>query len=44
MRENRWFAMDIELKLVGLQRDLMVKQARPYSFGSAQIPADCREF
>jgi len=41
---NRWFAMDIELKLLGDQRTLMVKQARPYSFGSAEIPADCREF
>ncbi len=42
--ENPWFAMDIEMKLLGPERELMVKQARPYSFGSAEIPADCREF
>lgn len=40
---NRWFAMDIELKLVGSDRQLVVKQARPYSFGSLEAPADCRE-
>ncbi|MEE8409905.1 MAG: lamin tail domain-containing protein [Myxococcota bacterium] len=44
MRDNRWFAMDIELKLLGPARTLLVKQARPYSFGNASIPADCREF
>lgn len=43
-QQDRWFAMDIELKLLGDERALMVKQARPYSFGSAEIPADCREF
>ncbi|MFC1610747.1 lamin tail domain-containing protein [Myxococcota bacterium] len=42
--KNRWFAMDIELKLVGPGRTLVVKQARPYTFGNAQIPTDCREF
>jgi hypothetical protein len=42
--ENRWFAMDIEFKLIGANRSLVVKQARPYAFGSAQVPADCREF
>ena len=41
--ENRWFAMDIEFKLVGSDRTLVVKQARPYSFGSSHQPADCRE-
>ena len=41
---NRWFAMDIELKLLGEQRSLMIKQARPYSFGQADIPQDCRDF
>lgn len=42
--QDQWFAMDIELKLLGDQRELMVKQARPYSFGSAEIPPGCREF
>jgi hypothetical protein len=32
--KNSWFAMDIEWKLVGPQRQLVVKQARPYSFGA----------
>jgi hypothetical protein len=30
---NSWFAMDIEFKLIGPSRQLVVKQARPYSFG-----------
>jgi hypothetical protein len=42
-REDRWFAIDIEFKLVGSERTLVVKQARPYSFGSTPIPEDCRE-
>ncbi|MBI3180208.1 MAG: lamin tail domain-containing protein, partial [Deltaproteobacteria bacterium] len=42
--ENRWFAMDIEFKRLGVSRALLVKQARPYSFGNAEVPADCREF
>ncbi len=41
--EDPWFAMDIEFKLVGPERRLFVKQARPYSFGSAEVPSDCRE-
>lgn len=41
--ENRWFAVDIELKRIGERRDLLIKQARPYSFGRADIPEDCRE-
>jgi len=41
--ENRWFAMDIEFKLMGASRALWVKQARPYSFGATPIPVDCRE-
>ncbi len=32
-QKNAWFAMDIEWKLMGPQRQLVVKQARPYSFG-----------
>jgi hypothetical protein len=42
--KNRWFAADIEWKLVGPARRLLIKQARPYSFGSATVPTDCREF
>ncbi len=42
-QEDRWFAMDIEFKLLGEGRELLIKQARPYSFGSAEVPADCRE-
>lgn len=41
--DNRWFAIDIELKLIGDERRLLIKQARPYSFGRAEVPADCRE-
>jgi hypothetical protein len=43
-RKNRWFAMEVEFKLVDDARTLVIKQARPYSFGNAEIPADCREF
>jgi hypothetical protein len=28
-----WFAIDIEFKLMGSERALVIKQARPYSFG-----------
>jgi phosphoenolpyruvate synthase/pyruvate phosphate dikinase len=31
--KNSWFAMDIEFKLIGESRQLVIKQARPYSFG-----------
>ncbi len=41
---NHWFAMDVEWKLVGPERALVIKQARPYSFGRADVPKDCREF
>jgi hypothetical protein len=41
---NRWFAMEVEFKLVDAARTLVIKQARPYSFGSTEIPADCREY
>jgi hypothetical protein len=43
-RENRLFAMQIEWKLERGTRDVIVKQARPQPFGSAQLPADCREY
>lgn len=42
--ENRWFAMDVEFKLVGAGRDLVIKQARPYALADADRPTDCREF
>jgi hypothetical protein len=41
---NRWFTMESEFKFIGPQRAPILKQARPYSFGSATIPVDCREF
>lgn len=43
-RENAFFAMDIEWKLVGPERRIVVKQARPYDVGDAEVPADCRNF
>jgi hypothetical protein len=33
-QKNPWFAMDIEFKFIGNQRQLVIKQARPYSFGN----------
>jgi phosphoenolpyruvate synthase/pyruvate phosphate dikinase len=42
--ENRLFAMQIEWKLIKPARLLVVKQARPYTFGSLEVPQDCREF
>jgi Pyruvate phosphate dikinase, AMP/ATP-binding domain/Lamin Tail Domain len=42
-RRNRWFTMESEFKLVGQGRMLILKQARPYVFGSLDVPADCRE-
>jgi hypothetical protein len=41
---NRLYAMQIEWKLIGPTRQLLVKQARPYNFGGLDAPADCREF
>ena len=32
-QENSWFAMDMEFKLMGPERSLLIKQARLYSFG-----------
>jgi hypothetical protein len=34
LQENPWFAMDIEWKLMGPERALVIKQARSYSFGA----------
>ena len=42
--ESPWFAMEAEFKLLDGTRELLIKQARPYSFGQVDIPADCREF
>lgn len=42
--QNSLFAMQIEWKLIGPQRRLLVKQARPYNFGALDAPTDCREF
>jgi hypothetical protein len=42
--QNRWFAMDVEVKLVGPDRHVVVKQARPLGFGRWERPADCREY
>ncbi len=33
-QKNPWFAMDIEWKLMGDERALVIKQARSYSFGA----------
>lgn len=41
---NRLYAMQIEWKLIGPERRLLVKQARPYNFGTLDAPTDCREF
>ncbi|MEM6959007.1 MAG: PEP/pyruvate-binding domain-containing protein, partial [Myxococcota bacterium] len=42
--ERPFFAMDIEWKVVGDDRRVIVKQARPYDVGTAEAPADCRGF
>jgi hypothetical protein len=42
-RENPWFAMEIEFKLRDGSRELVIKQARPHSFGESAAPSDCRE-
>jgi hypothetical protein len=42
--ENRWFAMETEFKFLDGDRSLLLKQARPHSFGAAAFSTDCREF
>ncbi len=42
-RENPYFAMDVEFKLLGEDRRLLLKQARPYVFGSSIDIGDCRQ-
>ncbi len=39
---NPWFTMEIEFKLLGAERRLLVKQARPYSYGAVVIPETCQ--
>ncbi|MBN2715515.1 MAG: lamin tail domain-containing protein [Deltaproteobacteria bacterium] len=39
--ENDRFTIDIEFKLIEPDRTLLVKQARPYSFGNVEIAKDC---
>lgn len=41
--EDRWFTMETEFKFVGEQRQLLIKQARPYKMPDVDIPDDCRE-
>jgi hypothetical protein len=41
--DNPYFTMESEFKLVGPSRMLMIKQARPHTFGSAESIGDCRE-
>jgi len=39
---NPYFAMEVEFKLAGDQRELVFKQARLYSFGQVETFLDCR--
>jgi hypothetical protein len=41
--EVSWFAVDIEFKLMGPEHALVIKQARPYSFGG-DAPAGWCDF
>ena len=41
--ENRWFTIETEFKFLGPERELLIKQARPYQLGNLDIPNDCRE-
>lgn len=41
--EESYFAMEVEFKFIGETRELLIKQARPHSFGGAVAPGDCRE-
>jgi hypothetical protein len=40
---NPWFAMEVEFKFLGSGRQLLIKQARPHSFGRPTLFGDCRE-
>ncbi|BCE02534.1 PEP/pyruvate-binding domain-containing protein [Marinicellulosiphila megalodicopiae] len=41
---SRFFTMEMEFKYLNDSDKLIIKQARPYHFGSLDIPDDCREF
>jgi hypothetical protein len=41
--ENLWFGMEVEFKFLGPERRLLIKQARPHSFGTPAVVGDCRE-
>jgi hypothetical protein len=41
--DNPWFAMEVEFKFLGPERKLLIKQARPHSFGRPVSFSDCRE-
>ena len=36
--------MDVEAKLVGVDRHVVIKQARRLYFGRVERPTDCREY
>lgn len=40
---DRWFTIETEFKFLGAQRQLLIKQARPYKMPPLDIPNDCRE-
>jgi len=41
--DNAWFGMEVEFKFLGPERRLLIKQARPHSFGTPTPFGDCRE-
>ncbi|HWO13535.1 MAG TPA: hypothetical protein VNN80_28735, partial [Polyangiaceae bacterium] len=41
--KDPWFAMEVEFKFLGPERQLLIKQARPHSFGRPAPFSDCRE-
>jgi hypothetical protein len=41
LEENPWFAVDIEFKLMGPARELVIKQSRGYSFGQETPTSWC---
>jgi hypothetical protein len=41
LQENPWFAVDIEFKLMGEARELVIKQSRSYSFGQETPTSWC---
>ncbi|HEY6527572.1 MAG TPA: PEP/pyruvate-binding domain-containing protein [Cellvibrionaceae bacterium] len=41
--QDRWFTIETEFKFLGVERQLLIKQARPYKMPALDIPNDCRE-